>query len=529
MPKRPRTDELPASDGPPKRARPDEPKPPVEEIYYARQLQDLLVFRQDGVPQLMAGIASLKAFLESVLYHREEDARARQISILREWFETQRPATSGGGGGDGQAQRQDVESEKPFLAQLWQAWSFASQNGHEYLSSAIGAVLALLLKTLSGILDLREFGVLLCRTVLLEPHLRLVKRCLDAPRHKDFLISPCLRLMIEVVGFDGGALAREVYKRRDQTFDVPTLRRGLGMVKLGLTEEEARRRPSIRTLTLRYVLALLKYLHEGGKHLQDDPSDLVVELLAVTEQNVFKDVTLPRSTKAALLTQPNLERVTEIATRAETAASERAFAWLKAVCTQPSYGVLRVAGNASTTQVPDASELYEEGVFNVRNFTLLNWLQTLRPQSDPRERELVLACFTSAPELVTAYFAKKTMQLDPKLSNTWIGYASFLFEVTNLPIPDHLGNGNEWAERPPPTAAMIECILPRPLTQKVLTRCLNQSSSLIAFFAVRILVLALQKLGNVAKLLREHRSSEFQTAWEESVEKSNAPVHRSLS
>lgn len=216
MSKRHRPEE--GDERPPKRPRQDHQPPKIEEIHFARQLQDLLVFRQDGIPQLRNGIASFKAFLESVLYHKEEDNRGRQISILREYLETQRPA--------------DIKDlERPFLAQLWQAWSFANQNNNDHLASSVSAVVALLLKTLSGILDLREQGILLGRTVLQSQHLRLVKRCLDAPKHKDFVISPSLRLLTEVASFDGGALATELYKRREQTFDVGVLRRLLGVVK----------------------------------------------------------------------------------------------------------------------------------------------------------------------------------------------------------------------------------------------------------------------------------------------------------
>jgi len=58
-----------------------------------------------------------------------------------------------------------------------------------------------------------------------------VKRGLDAPKHKEFVISPCLRLATEVTSFDGGVLAREIYKRREQTFDVATLRWNLGLLR----------------------------------------------------------------------------------------------------------------------------------------------------------------------------------------------------------------------------------------------------------------------------------------------------------
>ncbi|KAK3691263.1 hypothetical protein LTR37_018752 [Vermiconidia calcicola] len=524
-----RTHNYEDTDRPPKRSKSDQSHnlPAIEEIHFARQLQQCLAFRQDGIQQLRNGIASFKAFLESILYHKDEDNRARQLSILREFLNGEKPA--------------DIkDTERPFLAQLWQAWSFASQNNNDHLSSSVSAVLALLLKTLSSLLDFRDYGLLLCRTVLQHQHLRLIKKSLDASKHKDFLISPCLRLLIEVTSFDGGVLAREVFKRREQTFDSGTLRRNLGITRPDLTEDEAKRRPAIRTLTIRYILTHLKYLHEGGKvdllksrplctslfhFIRDDPAEVVNELLSATEQHILKDVDLPRSAKAALLVQPNLERITDTATRSQQdhAAAEKAFAWLRAVGSNPSYGILRTSGwyPPGTTNMShdgrrdsmidvglDSIEFFDrDDRPNIRNTTLLSWLQTLRPHSSSQERDLALTCFNSAPELVAAYFMEKHMQLEPKLTNTWIGYASFLFEVMRLPVPASLGNAEVLAQLPPQTNIMIENILPRPLSQKVLTRCLNQSSDLITFFAVRLLILALGKLAEVRSQLIKHAAS----------------------
>lgn len=217
--------------------------------------------------------------------------------------------------------------------------------------------------------------------------------------------------------------------------------------------------------------------------------------------------------------QQNLERVTEVATRSKEghAAAGKAFTWLKAVCSTSSYGILRASGwyppgtsSAEHTRRNDdiidlgldSIEFYDrDSRPDVRNSTLLAWIQTLRPHASLEERELVLTCFTSAPELVAAYFAEKNMQLEPKLSNTWIGYTSFLFEVVRLQIPEYLGNEKEWTQLPPQTNIMIESILPRPLTQKILTRCLNQNSELITFFAVRLLVLAFEKLAKIRSQL----------------------------
>jgi len=68
MSKRPHTED---DSRPPKRPKPEPPHQAVEEIHFARQLQELLTFRQDGIQQLRAGIASFKAFLESICYHKD--------------------------------------------------------------------------------------------------------------------------------------------------------------------------------------------------------------------------------------------------------------------------------------------------------------------------------------------------------------------------------------------------------------------------------------------------------------------------
>ena len=323
---------------------------------------------------------------------------------------------------------------------------------------------------------------------------------------------------------------------------------------LSIPPEELHRRPAIRTLTVRYILSLLKYLHEGGKadllqngalcralfqNLRDDPPDLVKELLSVTEQHVFKDDELQRSAKASLLVQQNLERVTAVATQSADghAAASPAFAWLTTVCTTPSYGILRPSGwyPSGTTHLTrrrlnddtidlglDSIDFYDrDDRPTIRNPILLSWLLTLHPWSNPQERELVLTAFRSAPELVAAYFAEKekSLQLEPKLSNTWIGYASFLFEVVQLPVPERFGHGKDWAQLPPQTSVVIESLLPRPLTQKVLGRCLNQSSELITFFAVRVLVLALEKLRTVREKLEHGAQASEHALWTEASQR----------
>jgi len=149
-----------------------------------------------------------------------------------------------------------------------------------------------------------------------------------------------------------------------------------------------------------------------------------------------------------------------------------------------------------------SSEKYQERV-PVRNSTLSSFLQGLRPYANILQSELALAIFKAAPELVADYFLKKrSFTLDPKLTPTWLGYSAFVFSTVQLSVPEFYGRHDGYATEPPPTAIVIENIMPQPLTQKVLKRCLNQKEKLITFFAVRLLTVALEKLEQVLRMFR---------------------------
>ena len=117
-----------------------------------------------------------------------------------------------------------------------------------------------------------------------------------------------------------------------------------GLIFRSIPEEELQRKPSIRTWTARYVLSLVRYLHDGAlvdllksrplciglfQYLKHDPADLIQELLSITEQHILKNDELPKSAKASILVQVNLERVVEIVTRSREGhvAAAKAFAW----------------------------------------------------------------------------------------------------------------------------------------------------------------------------------------------------------
>lgn len=428
------------------------------------------------------------------------------------------------------------------LADVIQTWSFAAQSNHDGLLSAVPAVLALLLKTISGLIDFRRYGVYLCKYLLRKEQIRLFDRGLTANKSKEHLISPCLRLLTEIVTFDGGSLARTVHVQRDVTFK--RLDIFLGMRSTSTREKGADKpRPSVRNNAVRYLLASLRMQDRTTKAeilsqsrliralfhgLAEDSSELIREVLESVKKSVILDDSLARKHKSRLLTNWNLTQIARLCDYGEdsppqggqllTPISDIADEFLAFVCTTLDHGVLveqqgwyppgfekdkhetetnvlSMAKNRSKTAVRHLEKVA------VRNLTLSSFLQGLRPYASLSHRRLVLAVFAAAPELIADYFVRKrTFSFDPKLSATWIGYSSFLFSVVQLPTPKTTGTV------PPPVEIVLESILPQPMSQKTLTRCLNQSIDLITFFAARLLIMAFQKLREVRRLWDLHDS-----------------------
>lgn len=201
---------------------------------------------------------------------------------------------------------------------LISTWSFAAQSNSDAISSAVPAVLALFLKTISTQLQFREFGISLGRTLLQKEQLRLFDRGLTATKTKEFLISPCLRLLTEIVNFDGGALANSIYSRRDTVFK----RLDILLDHVGAGDyDEDRRKPTLRRIAQRYVLANLKFQSTGvkgdiiseGKILRKllqgisrDGPDIASDILHVIQRHVLGDPVLSRKSKTRFFNAANL-------------------------------------------------------------------------------------------------------------------------------------------------------------------------------------------------------------------------------
>jgi nucleolar pre-ribosomal-associated protein 1 len=459
-----------------------------------------------------------------------------------------------------ESQKSSDEEDKAavYLTDVMQTWSFASQSNDESLLSAVPAVLALLLRTISSILELSEYGLRLGRMLLQKRQQELIARGITANKTKEFVISPALRLLRELTAFDGGVLAKQVFRARDHVFK--NLTRNLNLRFTGDAVED-RKKPSVRTNAIRFVLTCVKFLPADSKRellnqrdivaaltrdIKDDPPFIVREILEALKLYVLRDEALPRDAKTKVVNATSLGRIAmlyrydqpdeEISTTIKSVDTV-AHEFLVLACTSHDLGVLnRQAGFYPRGVDPDDSNALETehdyidlgldsiewmGRFTekvpVRNTILSDFIQNLRPWSSTKQSELLLSILRSAPELIADYFfGKKSFLFDPKLTATWIGYSAFLFSALQLPIPKYFGHQEKYARLPPPTSIVLENLLPQPLNQKVLTRCLNQPHNLITFFAIRLLCVSLSKLKDVLKMYHE-ASSRLSSVWAEAA------------
>jgi nucleolar pre-ribosomal-associated protein 1 len=499
-----------------------------------------------------AGLNLFKRFLDSILYTTEVDDLPRKRAILREYLDSQK-----GRGKDAK--------DTAFLQNLIQAWDFAAETNFEAILAQVTAVLALLFKVLASHRELTEYGTLLAKTILQPSVARRLVRSTSAAPNQENIISPALRLLTELTRFNEGAHARAVYAKRDFTLEPKILGRNIGLRK-EQSAADHKKRPSVRTTAIRYLLMHLRYQDERAKteilsnvnivrgifdHLSVDPPFLIFEVFDVFKSHVFLDKAMARNTKSRILSGKALSRIASLYSyeaedgsleEGQKPPAELAHEFLRMVCTDPAYGVmLPTSGFYPSTFDDDEGDLEDtadhgvdlglDSVDNrstkIRNVILSEFVLSQRPYANTLQQELVLDIFKACPELVADYFTKrKDFNYDPKLTSTWIGYSAFLYQTIQLPVPKHLGGKKSFRDHPPPVSMMMQSILPQPLNQQVLTKCLNHSSDLIQLFAIRVLIAALQKLQRVVQVLSNANMAKSSKHWEQAIKRLTTEISR---
>ncbi|TLD21294.1 hypothetical protein PspLS_08967 [Pyricularia sp. CBS 133598] len=500
--------------------------PTSEEVHSARQLVQLLFCDQD-LSKARHGLQSFKLLLDHLTLP-ETPENSQHWAILRQFL-------------DATAPRDAQDADAVFVPDIMATWALAAQAGNDEVLSSVAVVLALLVKILSQVLDMRSHGLGICRTLLQRKQLELLAKNLSAEKSKSFIISPTLRLIREAISFDGGLLASAFFRARKFTYH--SFSRNMRIKFLGDGVED-RKRSSTRTCAIRLLISTLRFLPWEAKRellyerdlaaaltssIKDDPHYLVLEVLDGLKSHVLLDKKLPAETKGRLLNSTTLPRFALLYSYSHSDQAQSrpiddaVHEFLMAACTTPGSGVLRSDSGLYPKGINVAASHMRGSTFEhnigldrivwmdrfaneipVHNSTLSEFVKTLRPWTSIKQSELLVSILQAAPELIADYFMnKKDFSFEPKLSATWIGYAALIYSTMQLDLPPFFGQKDEYAQVPPPISIILDNILPLTLNQKVLCKCLSHDIKLISFFATRILVVALQKLEVALRMMKE--------------------------
>ncbi len=525
----------------PKRRRLNEHNP-AHPILSSSDLHHLLVTGQSSQSDVKIAVKEFKEFLNAIRTSEDNEDRSQKLQILKVYSEEQ--ASS--------------KQQLNVFPDLFSIWFSAMETNNESVLSALPSVLALYLNTISSDLQFRAIGLSLCKCLLLEAKFRrLLDRGLTATKTKEHLISPCLRLLTEIVSFNGGEVATLLYSKRDTTF-----RR----LEVFLDQrsphhdasEGAQQKPTLRHIAHSYLLANLKFQSASAKadiiaqgkilrsslqNLRNDPADIICDTLISLENDIVRSSSLTKGIKSRLFNSSNLSSLANIYSvqdavdekSASRSVREHVDILLRLVCTQQEFGILlpqngwyTLGSNSDRTlaittdpnridvNVTTCPSSNRKERFAIKNGVLSNFILALKPERDRLQASLLLDIFRAAPELVADYFSKKSnFIVDPKDTPEWLGQSAFLFSLIQLPVPAYCGSQDIYSSYPPPSSVVLESILPRPLDRVNITRSLNLNHEVITLFAIRAVTVAFQKLRRVLEVY--HAASFHTEAWKQAA------------
>jgi nucleolar pre-ribosomal-associated protein 1 len=489
------------------------PHAPAEEIKSGKSVPKVA----RDAPLTILAIDQFTYFLSSISSDEATPTQPRssQLKVLKDYCDEQ----------------SSTSHEQVDFPDLLSAWTNATQSNTEPVLSAVPTALTQFFRAISNHVEFREFGLSLCHSLLKRDQLRIFDRSLSSPRAKEHLITPCLQLLAQIASFDGGALASNVFNRRDLLY-----RRLDGILTQIPSDPTRHQDVSAHQAGLEFVLANLKYLDPGSKaelithgrliysairSLSNVDAVTVVSFLNGLRTSILNDNSLSKQIKVRCFNSGVLSMLAKLY---DYRIGEEAVPSLDVqdalqqlllqVCTSPNGSLLAQDGWYPVGTNPEVLEQSENMIdlgldsplhfddytdkVPVKNTMLSTFLQTLRPENDVLQANLITAIFEAAPELVADYFTKKQKFIvppgdDPK----WRGQFAFLFSVVQLPVPKDCGWHDKLPLAPPPLSIVVESILPRPLDRATLGKCLRMNDDVMTISAARLLTVAFVKLEAV--------------------------------
>lgn len=480
-----------------------------ENVTRADQIHQWLKFQQSADINVKNGINTFKDYLTAIPRSEDVAYQSRQYQILKEYCQWQKAA---------------AENQVDFY-DILSTWSFAVDSNTEAVISAVSAALAQFLKTISGILELRIYGVALIDSLLRRDQSKLFEKCLQSPRTKPHLASPCLRLLTEMVSFDAGARSADFWFRRDLI--VPKFEAVLE-VQSSSDDPEERKKPSVRRMALRFLIALLRYLDAPAKKdllfqaralhkclggLMQDADDIIVGVLKAMNQYLLDDEKISRTTLARFFNAIHLEALATLYTfdhGDNEIVRAAAHKLLIKICTSEK----RIfGGHSNWSSSPETSITSSDDDFidlgldspfiseaskivSTQNTALATFIQKIQPQQDSLQASLLVGIFQANLDLLPEYFSRKRhAPVAASDDSVWRNYFAFIFAVVEIHIPVY--SERSPPSRPPHLQVVAECILPSSIDRTYLAKMLSSQDQILRISAARLVSIVLMKLRDV--------------------------------
>ena len=494
-------------------------------------LRKLSSFDQDqSTVTIVRRLQALRSTLESARQDGDTFKKAARQNLLRRCFLFDRHPKF--------IKRTTVADD---LLQYWRLSLHRDDLAYVVCADAI----AELLRAISGDVKLSSSGNEICRSLLDDPNIICFEKGLN--QHGRNLASPisCLRLMVEVMTFDGGLCGQYIFKKRH------ILHANLARF-LEPSTSHSNDQASLRATTLAYLIQYIKF--QGGRakldllqqrhvvkaifqHIEHDNVDKTVQFLTVLEDHFLSDTEIHISDKRRLLDTILLKGLTDIYTRETTSDAEKPLHSLSTVLhrffikyftlistearrnpTHPEglYSV-RLLGTQTSSIFSPGTSLHDlpASLSPHKEASIVPLLQSLRPHTNQMHRTLLLHIYNLNPDLLTAYFkSNRSFNLEPDITATWVGKFCFLMALIRVPV--RLYDLRPSTDMHMRVTAVTNSIAPFPFNPQVLGHCFNNSSAVVRFLAVKLVTASLQKLG---KLLDVSTFSANGGKREESIDK----------
>ena len=489
------------------------------EIQSAADLSALLTFHQDAPQRLSNGCRQVTNFVSS-LEDKENPRSERRRLVFRQYIIS--------------ASSKDGDNDNIIWPDIFKAWSFADHTSHAGLLAAIPALLTSIIHATSQWEELNPFGVSLCKALLSKPHLPLIERRLSLPEQKPDQVGASFQLLTEITSYDLGSFARTIHHNGGLLF---------ALVEKHLSPRLPSNAKSngwhkVRSAALHFVLANFRYQSSSIKSemigqyriirsifqaIDVDPPPMIIRIIEYSQRYILQDTKLSTSIKGKYLAESTLVplaklwrtcRHTDRHGYADAESLIRDF--LRDVCTK-SLEQHRIGTNqnglvpVNYERLLDTSSVLEthprlaigrDREYVIRLPALVALLQVLRPENDLMERELAISIFKCHPKAQIEYFHHKSAHYfdPPKLTATWIGYATFLISLLRLSIEPVEPSGLNYSTDAQTPQLTIDMLLPRHLHRVVLERSLNQSSELVTYLTTQLVTASILRLQQWMKI-----------------------------